>query len=77
MCRPQLDCEVHRINIVLSLREGEDDDLIDWFDALPSRGRSGAVMAALRSGGVELVVDGGETAVSAAEVADALGDLMF
>lgn len=74
--RPALECQVHRVNVVLSLREGDDDDLIDWFDSLPRGGRSGAVMAALRSGSaVEMSI--GETAVSTADVADALGDLLF
>jgi hypothetical protein len=74
--RPALDCQVHRVNVVLSLREGEDDDLIAWFDSLPRGGRSGAVMAALRSDALEMV-GGGETAVSETAVADALADLMF
>lgn len=55
MARPLLDCTVHQFRLTLSLREGEDDDLITFFERLPPRGRARAVIAALRQGGVDVV----------------------
>jgi uncharacterized protein with von Willebrand factor type A (vWA) domain len=57
MARPPLDCTVHQFKLTLSLREGEDDDLIDFFDRIPPRGRARAVITALRQGGVDVVDD--------------------
>ena len=52
--RPKLDCKVHQIRFTLSLREGEEDDLIFFFADIPERRRAGALKAALRAGGVSL-----------------------
>ena len=52
--RPKLDCKVHQIRFTLSLREGEDDDLLLFFSDIPERRRAAALKAALRAGGVSL-----------------------
>ncbi len=52
--RPKLDCKVHQIRFTLSLREGEDDDLIFFFSDIPERRRAAALKTALRAGGVSL-----------------------
>ena len=41
----------------LSLRAGEDDDLIEFFDQVPARLRVAAVKQALRSGGMSLKLE--------------------
>ncbi len=43
------------IRTVLSLREGEDDDLIEAFRSVPPRKRSAYIKAAMRSGGMKAV----------------------
>jgi len=45
-------------NIKLYLRAGQDDDLITFLEAAPSKLRARAVMQALRSGRLDAVVDG-------------------
>jgi len=52
--RPPLDTEVIRVRVTLSLRVGEDDDLIAWFAQLPARQRPRHLKRALRQGGVSL-----------------------
>jgi len=52
--RPKLDCKVHQIRFTLSLREGEDDDLLFYFSDIPERRRAAALKTALRAGGVSL-----------------------
>lgn len=74
--RPPLTVKVHTIQVTLSLREGEDDDLLAFFGRHPPRQRARAVIAALRQGGV-----GEETAVgrafNEAELLTALDELLF
>ena len=41
--RPKLDCKVHQIRFTLSLREGEDDDLLFFFEDIPERRRAAAL----------------------------------
>ena len=36
--RPKLDCQVHQIRFTLSLREGEDDDLLFSLRIFPNGG---------------------------------------
>ena len=55
--RPKLDCKVHQIRFTLSLREGEDDDLIFFFSDIPERRRAAALKAALRAGVFHLKPD--------------------
>ena len=48
--RPKQSCNVIVIRISLTLREGEDDDLIYYFSQLPPRKRAVALRIALRTG---------------------------
>jgi hypothetical protein len=74
--RPMLEMAVQRIQITLSLREGEDDDLIAFFAHHPPRKRARAVVVALRQGGVAMT--GGVTPViDEVELAAMLDDLIF
>jgi hypothetical protein len=50
--RPRLSEPAVVYRLDLTLRRGEDDDLIAFFEALPVRGRPAALKQALRSGGV-------------------------
>lgn len=53
--RPTLaeqDIERIQIRTTLTLYRGFDDDLIDWFDSIPSRKRAGRIKIALRQGGM-------------------------
>ena len=75
MARPRLGITVHQVRLTLSLREGEDDDLIDFMQRLPYRGRAAAVKTALRTGNLNaaLSADGPDDD----ELADALEDFLF
>ena len=46
------------IRAVLTLREGEDDDLIEIFRTVPARKRAGFIKAAMRSGGLQVNIEG-------------------
>lgn len=74
--RPPLAVVVQRIQLTLSLREGEDDDLIAFFAHHPPRKRAQAVVVALRQGGVG---DEGSVTpiIDEAELAAMLDDLIF
>lgn len=50
MARPKLAVPVRRYYINLTLREGEDDDLIAFLEHVPVRQRVRAVKDALRAG---------------------------
>ena len=53
--RPSLeDLEITRVvfRVAITLHEGDDDDLIDWFNAIPPRKRASFVKTALRQGGM-------------------------
>ncbi len=52
--RPKLDCQVKQVRITLSLRTGEDNDLLSFFAGLPNGQRAAALKIALRAGGVNL-----------------------
>jgi hypothetical protein len=45
------------IRAVLTLREGEDDDLIAIFQGVPARKRATFIKAAMRSGGLQVKID--------------------
>lgn len=49
MARPRLAVRVRRYYINLTLREGEDDDLIAFLERVPVRQRVRAIKAALRA----------------------------
>ncbi len=74
--RPPLDVPARLIRITLSLRPGEDDDLLAFFDQLPAGSRARAVVTALRQGSGM-----GETTVGKAfdesDLLAALDDLLF
>jgi hypothetical protein len=55
--RPKLAVTVTRIQVHLSLREGEDDDLIEAFRTVPRGKRSAFIKSAMRSGGLQVVLD--------------------
>lgn len=49
--RPPQVTEARRINVILTLHMGEDDDLLAWFDGIPTGQRAPYVKVALRQGG--------------------------
>lgn len=57
MSRPRFDGVIHTVRLSLRLREGEDDDLIHFFEQLGERGRARAVIEALRNGGLVFTND--------------------
>lgn len=75
MGRPRLDANVHRFHINLTLREGEDDDLITFFSTIPGRRRVAAVKMALRSGNMQLAM--AADLPEDEELADALDELLL
>ncbi len=78
MARPKLDGPVVRVPLTLSLRVGEDDDLIEFFarnDRKLNVSRAAYVMAALRAGG--MTNNGTEHAEDDSKLGDILGGLMF
>ena len=52
--RPKLECQVTQVRVTLSLREGEDDDLLMFFLGIPNGRRAAALKSALRAGGFSL-----------------------
>jgi len=52
--RPKLSQKVIHLHIQMSLRAGEDDDLIAALGAIPARKRSSFVKSSLRSGGIHV-----------------------
>ena len=48
----ELDIKRVVIQTTLTLYEGEDDDLIEWFDSIPNGKRAHLVKIALRQGGM-------------------------
>ena len=52
--RPKLECQVLQVRVTLSLREGEDDDLLMFFTVIPNGRRAAALKIVLRAGGVSL-----------------------
>ena len=52
--RPKLEYQVTQVRITLSLREGEDDDLLMFFLGIPDGRRAAALKSALRAGGISL-----------------------
>ncbi|MEM7130388.1 MAG: hypothetical protein AAF702_28950 [Chloroflexota bacterium] len=75
MPRPKLQTKIYRFDINMTLREGEDDDLIEFFQSIPKRSRVLAVKTALRSGKLKIAVQ--SDLPEDDELADALDDLMF
>lgn len=75
MARPSLETPSQIYRVTLCLRPGEDDDLITFLDRLPPRGRAGAVIAAMRQGGVTAVCD--DLDADEAGLMAALDEMMF
>ena len=75
MGRPRLAVPVYRFHINLTLREGEDDDLITFFRTIPSRRRVAALKVALRSGNMQRLIDA--NLPDDEELADALDELLL
>ncbi len=46
------------IRATITLREGEDDDLIAVFQNVPARKRANFIKTAMRSGGLQVDMDG-------------------
>lgn len=57
MARPRYDGVIHSVRLTLRLREGEDDDLIQFFTGVGERRHARAVIQALRQGGLTLSPD--------------------
>ncbi len=57
MARPRSEIPALIVPVKLSLRPGEDDDLIAFFERVPARLRAAAVKQALRSGGMSMKMD--------------------
>jgi hypothetical protein len=55
--RPRSSILVTHVYIRLTLREGEDDDLLEAFQNTPARKRAAFVKSAMRSGGLRLNLD--------------------
>ncbi len=75
MARPRFDGVIHTVRLSLRLREGEDDDLISFFEQLGDRGRARAVVQALRHGG--LVVTGDDAPDEDDQLYAGLGNFMM
>lgn len=75
MARPRFDGVIHTVRLSLRLREGDDDDLILFFEQTGDRGRARAVVQALRQGG--LTFTGTDDADEDAELYESLGGLMM
>jgi hypothetical protein len=73
MARQKFEQRTRIVQVKLSLRPGEDDDLIEFFDQVPVRLRVAAVKQALRSGGMSLKL---EDLPSDDEVENALDGLL-
>ena len=53
--RPKLECQVMQVRVTLSLREGEDDDLLMFFAGIPNGRRAAALKIVLRAGDISLL----------------------
>lgn len=52
--RPPLTMTRIRKKVTLTLYEGIDDDLINWFDSIPKGEIANSIKTALRQGGITL-----------------------
>lgn len=58
MPRRKLTTPVVVVRTAISLREGEDDDLLEAFARVPPRKRSAFIKAGLRTGTLQVNIDG-------------------
>ena len=75
MARPKLNCQVRRFYINLTLRKGEDDDLITFFTHIPEGQRVKAIKLALRTGNLAMLQS--DIDAEDATLVEALDDLLF
>lgn len=73
--RPELECEVVEIHIHLRLRRGEDDDLIQFFEAAGERRRVLRLKQALRTGNLQIAMR--ENLMDDAALADSVDDFLL
>jgi len=73
--RPPLENPPQVYNITLRCYPGQDDDLIGWLDALPSRARASAVRARLRTGAAPQLTTA--SGIADTELDDVLDGLIF
>ena len=52
--RPPLPNPPIQIRLTLTLHEGIDDDLIEWFESIPNGQKALSIKVALRQGGMTL-----------------------
>ena len=57
MARKKLEQRPIVVPLKLTLRIGEDDDLINFFSLVPDRLRAASIKQALRSGGMSVPLD--------------------
>ena len=76
--RPTLAVQSVRVQLTLTLRPGEDDDLIAFFEKVPVGGRAQAVIDALRGVGPAAppVAEVGQGAGDGGETADAVAGVV-
>lgn len=72
--RPPLTTKSLRKYITLTLREGVDDDLIQWFDLIPKGEMASSIKMGLRQGGVKAVK---KAPKKAPEIDELMNDDMF
>ena len=70
-----MECEVVEIHIHLRLRRGEEDDLIQFFEAAGERRRVLRLKQALRTGNLQIAVQ--ENLVDDAALADSVDDFLL
>jgi hypothetical protein len=58
MTRKQLEPPAQVIRTAITLRDGEDDDLIAAFARVPPRKFAAFIKSAIRSGGLQVVIEG-------------------
>lgn len=74
VARPKLTCERLEVRVHLWLRSPDDDDLIQFFQALPLRERANALKIALRAGGIQPVL---EAEAEESKIDDLVSDLLM
>lgn len=58
MTRQKLTSMVIVVRTSITLREGEDDDLLEVFLKVPARKRAAFIKAAMRQGGYKVEIEG-------------------
>jgi hypothetical protein len=71
--RPKSNAVVTHIYLRLTLREGEDDDLLQAFKGVPARRRAAFIKSAMRSGRLDTNLD---SLPDDSELAESLGNFL-